>query len=127
MYESESVMTQGEIRTQVYTLPQLYDCVVVPCAEPKRSSHRPVRRRIVFVDDQAPSRGLHGKYRVLFAIAPLLESALPMCEGKARMGASEGRIEPHGHLKKSTGRLVFRFCEAVHMPKAAVIGLPGIK
>src|SRR5579883_2993677 len=96
-------------------------------AEPKRSPHRPMRRRIVFVDDQAAPRDLQGTGRVVFAITPMLERALPMGERQAGVGARECWVEPHSHLEEMARGLVLCLGEAVHVPKAAVIGLPSVK
>src|SRR5437763_17089546 len=62
-----------------------------------------------------------------FSIVPLLKRALPMGKRKARVGAGEGWIESHGNLEKPLGSLVLGLREAVHMPKAAVIGLPCVE
>ena len=62
---------------------------VMPTREPLRASHRPVRRRIEFIGQPRAPGGLQGRCHRLVAIAPMLESVLPMGEGKSGMGASE--------------------------------------
>src|SRR5579863_1374443 len=127
MYESEGVVAEREVRTKVHGLLQLTDRFVVAALEPKCPSHCPMRRGIVFVDDQPAPCGLQGMGHVTFAIAPMLECALPMCERKACMGTGKGGIESHSHLEKPPGRLVLRLGETVHVPEAAVIGLPSVQ
>src|ERR1700679_220126 len=100
MYESEGVVAEREVRTKVHGLLQLTDRFAVAALEPKRPSHSPMRRGIVFVDDQAAPRGLQGMAHVMFAIAPMLKRALPVGERKASMGAGKSRIESHSHLEK---------------------------
>ncbi len=48
-----------------------------------------MRRRIVFIDDQAAPGDFQGTGRVVFAIAPMLERALSMGERQAGVGARE--------------------------------------
>ena len=62
MYESEGVVAEREIRTKVHGLLQLTDRFVVAALQPKRPSHSPMRRGIVFVDDQAAACGLQGVF-----------------------------------------------------------------
>ena len=100
MYESQGVVAEREVRTEVHGLLQFTDRFIVAALEPKRTSHRPMRRGIVFVDDQPAPCGLQRMGHVMFAIAPMLERALPMGERKAGMGAGKGRIQSHGHLEK---------------------------
>src|SRR5580698_3098766 len=127
MYESEGVVAEREVRTDVNGLLQLADRFIVAALEPKRASHSPMRRGIMFVDDHTAPGGLQSVGHVMFAIAPMLKRALPMGERKACMGTGKGRIESYSHLEKPPGRLVLRLGETVHMPKAAVISLPGVQ
>src|SRR5580692_3898800 len=127
MYESKGVVAEREVRTNVHGLLQLAQCFIVATLEPKRPSHSPMRRGIVFVDDHTAPSGLQGVGHVMFAIAPMLKRALPMGERKACMGTGKGRIESHSHLEKSSGGLVLRLSETVHVPEAAVISLPGVQ
>ena len=86
-----------------------------------------MRGRVVIVDEKALAGCLEGAVAFLFAVSPSLKGVLPMGEGQAGMGAGKGRIEPHSHPEKMLGQLVLRPGEAVHVPEAAVIGLPGIQ
>ena len=50
-----------------------------------------------------------------------------MREGQAGMGARESRIEAHCRLEEMPGPFVVCFVEAVHVPEAAVVRLPGVE
>ena len=43
------------------------------------------------------------------------------------MGTGKGRIKSHSHLEKPPGGLVLGLGETIHVPKAAVIGLPSVQ
>src|SRR6185437_15357444 len=97
MYESQGIVPKCEVRTEIHALPQFTDRFVVAALEPKRTSHRPMRRGIVFVDHQAAPSGLQRMGHVMVALAPMLKRALPMGERKPGMGAGKGWIQSHGH------------------------------
>ena len=96
-------------------------------AQPQRPAHGPVRGRIAIVDHQALAGGVVGSLDLRLALRPALEGVLEMREGQAGIGAREGRIEAHGHLEEMAGLLVVGLVEAVHVPQAAVMGLPGVQ
>ena len=50
-----------------------------------------------------------------------------MGEGQAGIGAGESRIVPYGYIEEMSGEIVFGAGEAVHVPEAAMIGLPSIE
>jgi hypothetical protein len=57
----------------------------------------------------------------------MLEGALPAGEGKAGMGAGEGRIKFDRVLEEALCQSVLILDEAIHVPKAAMICFPGIE
>ena len=95
---------------------QLDDGLIVATAQPQRPAHRPMRGRIAVVHHQAVASGFERQIDLRFALLPSLERILEMREGQARIGAREGRIQPHRHLEEMPRLIVIRLVEAIHVP-----------
>lgn len=80
MDERKKIVAKREVGTEPHGLLQLAEGLRLAVAQPERSPHRPVCRRILIVDEKALARRLEGAIAFSFAVAPALESALPMCE-----------------------------------------------
>ncbi len=83
--------------------------------------------RLVVVDQQAVAGALIGQRAFAVAVAPALEGILPVGEGQAGIGAGKGRVELQSPVEEMPRLLVLGLGEAVHVPKAAMIGLPGVE
>ena len=79
------------------------------------------------VGHQALAGGGVGLLDLLLAVRPALEGVLAVGEGEAGVGAGEGRVEAQRHLEEVPGAVVVGLVEAVHVPEAAVVGLPGVE
>ena len=125
--EGQRVVAEREVRAQVDRLLQLDDGLVVAAAQPQRPAHGPVRGRVAVVGHQALPGGLEGPVDLRLALRPALEGVLEMRERQAGIGAREGRVEPHRRLEEMLRPLVVGAVEAVHVPQAAVMRLPGVE
>src|SRR5580658_16075 len=83
MDERERVVAKREIRTEIDGLLQFAQGLVLTAAQPECPPHRPVRRRIMVVDEKAVAGRLEGAIAFSRAIAPALEGVLPMRERQA--------------------------------------------
>jgi hypothetical protein len=86
-----------------------------------------VRRRIAIVGHQALPGGLEGPRGLRLARCPTLERALEVREGEAGMCPRKGRVEAHRRGEELLGAIVVVLVEAVHVPQAAVMRLPGVQ
>ena len=86
-----------------------------------------MRHGVAIVGHDALARALIGPIDLGLAWRPALEGVLEVGERQARMGSRKGRIQTQRHVKEIPCLVVVGLVEAVHVPKAAMIGFPGIQ
>ncbi len=127
MNEGQRVVAEREIRTEVDRLLQFDERLILMAAQPQGPAHGPVRAGIAVVGHQALTGGIEGTLDLRLAPGPSLKSVLEMGEGQTAICPREGGIEMHCGLEKLLRALVVGLVESIHVPQAAVIGLPGIQ
>jgi hypothetical protein len=98
-------MAERETRAQIDRALELGKRLILAAVQPQSPAHGPMRRRVVIIGDEALARRRQSAGNVFLAVAPVLESALPMSEGEAGIGARKSRVELQRHLEEATRRL----------------------